>query len=153
MSNNNVWSFYPGKSTGADSIVLPDLSAICQELLDTGQLFKGHAKFKNAYDTRKQLSFCECVLCHVSANGFKSLVAPLSLKHQKNMDSGDKLIWDAAYNEEYNGLVSLPMWDIITQEEFCCLSKGKKALPTTAIATIKYDEKNCPECAKYCLVV
>ncbi len=69
------------------------------------------------------------------------------------MDSGDKLIWDAAYNEEYNGLVSLPTWDIITEEEFCCLSKGKKVLPTTAIATIKYDEHNRPKCAKYHLVV
>jgi hypothetical protein len=54
LSENNVWSFSPGKSVGTDSILLPDLSANCQELMDTGQLFKGHAKFKNVYDARNQ---------------------------------------------------------------------------------------------------
>jgi hypothetical protein len=54
------------------------------------------------------------------------------------MDSDDKLIWDAAYDE----LVSLPKWDAITEEQFHCLSKGKRALPIMAIATIKYDEHN-----------
>jgi hypothetical protein len=62
LSDKDVWSYYPGKSNGADSILLPDLSANCQELLDTGQLFRGHAKFKNVYDTRNQLSLCYCVL-------------------------------------------------------------------------------------------
>jgi hypothetical protein len=33
------------------------------------------------------------------------------------------------------------------------LSKGKKALPTMAITTIKYDSNNRPKRAKYCLVV
>jgi hypothetical protein len=33
------------------------------------------------------------------------------------------------------------------------LSKGKKALPTMAIATIKYDENNKPKRAKYRIVV
>ena len=33
------------------------------------------------------------------------------------------------------------------------LSKGKRARPTMAIATIKYDENNCPKRAKYRLVV
>jgi hypothetical protein len=94
LSDDNVWSFYPGKSTGADRILLPDLSANCQELLDTGQLFRGHAKFKNVYDARNQISLRDCVLRHVSAHGLKSLVAPLSLKHHSKMDPNDKLIWD-----------------------------------------------------------
>jgi hypothetical protein len=69
------------------------------------------------------------------------------------MDSNDKLIWDVAYDEEYDGLVSLPTWDILTEEQFRCISKGKRALPTMAIATIKYDENNKPKRAKYRLVV
>ncbi len=76
LSDKDVWSFYPGKSTGAYSILLPDLLANCQELLDTGQLFRGHAKFKNVYDTRNQLSLHNCALLHVSAHRLKSLVAP-----------------------------------------------------------------------------
>jgi hypothetical protein len=41
------------------------------------------------------------------------------------MDSNDKLIWDVAYDEEYDGLVSLPTWDILTEKQFCRISKGK----------------------------
>jgi hypothetical protein len=110
-----------GKSTSA-SIVLPFFLAHCKELLDTGQLFKGHPKFENVYDARNQLSIRDCVLCYVSGHELKSLVAPLSLKHLAKLDPGH-------------------------------LSKGKKALPTMTIATIKYDDHNRPKRAKYCLVV
>jgi len=48
------------------------------------------------------------------------------------MSPEDKAIWDVAYNEEYDGLESLPTW---------------------AIATIKYDDRNRPKRAKYRLVV
>jgi hypothetical protein len=54
------WYFYPGKSK--DGILLPDLTRNCQSLLDTGQLFHGHAKFRNVYDAPTQLSLCTCVL-------------------------------------------------------------------------------------------
>jgi hypothetical protein len=69
------------------------------------------------------------------------------------MDPSDKLIWDAAYDEEYDGLVSLPTWEVISDEQFRLLSKGKKALPTMAIATIKYDNHNRPKRAKYRIVI
>jgi len=69
------------------------------------------------------------------------------------MDPGDKSVWDAAYNEEYDGLVSLPTWEVISEDRYRELSKGKHALPTMAIATIKYDQNNKPKRAKYRLVV
>jgi hypothetical protein len=69
------------------------------------------------------------------------------------LDPGDKKIWDSAYDEEYNGLESLPMWEVITEDQYRQLSKGNRALPTMAIATIKYDENNRPKRAKYRLVV
>jgi hypothetical protein len=69
MDNDN-WYFYRGKSK--EGILLPDLSANCQMLLDTGQLFRGHAKFKTVYDTRTQLGLRDCVLHHVSAHGLTS---------------------------------------------------------------------------------
>jgi hypothetical protein len=75
------WYFYPGKSK--DGIALPDLSADCQQLMDTGQLFRRHAKFKSVYDARSQISLRDCVLQHISAHGLKSLVAPTSLKAHK----------------------------------------------------------------------
>lgn len=123
------------------SIALLDLSANSQELLDTGQIFEG------------QLSLHGCVLRNVSAHSLKSLVAPLSLKHHSKMDSEDKLIWDANYDEEYAGLVFFPTWDVITEGQFHCLSKGKQALLTMTIATIKYDQINHPMHAKYHLVL
>jgi hypothetical protein len=136
-----------------DGIPLANLEANCQELIDTGQLFKGHSKLKNLYVARSQISLRTSVLRHVSAHGLQSLLAPSSLKHHSKLSSTDKQIWDAAYNEEYDGLVSLPSWEVISEVEFQKLSKGKKALPTMAIATIKYDEHNRPKRAKYHLVV
>jgi hypothetical protein len=92
-------------------------------------------------------------LRHVSADGLKSLITPSSLCSHQKLDPSDKLIWDAAYNKEFDGLESLPTWEIISEDKFHQLSKGKKALPTMANATIKYDANNRPKQAKYCLVV
>ncbi len=133
--------------------MLSDFVASCQNLLDTGQLFRGHAKFKNVYDARNQLSLRDCVLRHVSAHGLKSLIPPTSLKAHHKVDPNDQVIWDAAYNEEYDGLESLPTWEVILESQYKQLSKGKRALPTMSIATIKYDENNRPKRAKYRLVV
>lgn len=81
--------------------------------MDSGQLFHGHAKFKTVYDTRNQISLKDCVLCHVSAHGLTSLIPPTSLKAHHKLDLADKAIWDAAYDEEYDGLESLPTWEVI----------------------------------------
>jgi hypothetical protein len=34
------------------------------------------------------------------------------------MDPDDKVIWDSAYDEEYDGLESLPTWEIISEDPF-----------------------------------
>jgi hypothetical protein len=153
LTEDKDWIFFPGKQTTTNGISLPNLEANCQELLDTGQLFRGHAKFRNVYDTRNQIALQYCVLRHVTAHGLQSLIAPSSLKQHSKMSSSDKAIWDAAYDEEYDGLTSLPSWEVISEDKYQKLSKGKKALPTMAIATIKYDENNKPKRAKYRIVV
>jgi hypothetical protein len=89
----------------------------------------------------------------VSAHGLKSLIAPSSLKHHHSMDSSDKEIWDAAYCEEYDGLASIPTWEVLSESQFKLLSKGCKPLPSMAISTIKYDSNNQPKRAKYRIVV
>ena len=73
-NSDDCWIFFPGKQTDTNGILMNDLEANCQELLETGQLFCGHAKFKNVYDTRNQLSLQQCVLHHVSAHGLSSLL-------------------------------------------------------------------------------
>lgn len=151
LGDDNEWYFYPGKSSVGT--ILPDLSASIQQLMDSGQIFRGHAKFKNVYDTRAQLGLHDCVLHHVMAHGLHSLIAPTSLMAHLKMDENDRSIWDAAYNEEYDGLESLPTWEVISEAQYHQLSKGQQALPTMAIATIKYDANNKPKRAKYRLVV
>jgi hypothetical protein len=149
LLSNNTWSFVPGKGDTMTSISLHDLPANCQVLLDTGQLFCGHAKFKKVHDTRNQLSLRKCVLRHVSAHGLKSLVPPSSLKAHQKLNSGDKQIWDSAYDEELDGLTSLPSWEIMTEDQYLKLNQGHKALPTP----IKYDEHNKAKRVKYHIVV
>jgi len=69
------------------------------------------------------------------------------------MSSNDQRIWGDAYSEEYDGLASLPTWEVLTEKQFKQLSKGTKALPSMAIATIKYDAFNQPKWAKYRIIV
>jgi hypothetical protein len=118
LNENQEWILYPGKQTSTNGIPLPDLVANCQKLLYTGQLFRGHTKFCNVYDTCNQLSLQHCVLHHVTAHGRQSLIAPSSLKQHSKMSPSDKIIWDTAYNEEYDGLTSLPSWEVISEDEY-----------------------------------
>jgi hypothetical protein len=69
------------------------------------------------------------------------------------LSSADQQIWQAAYDEEFDDLSSLPTWRVITEDQYKQMSKGVKALPSMAIATIKYDEFNRPKRAKYRIVV
>jgi hypothetical protein len=91
---------------------IPSLDPDNNWIFYTGQLFRGHAKFRRVYNTRNQVQLRDCVLRHVSAHGLMSIIAPTSLKHHMNMTSNDKCIWDAAYDEEFDGLTSLPTWEV-----------------------------------------
>ncbi|MFN9981554.1 MAG: hypothetical protein ACK53Y_16635, partial [bacterium] len=80
-------------------------------------------------------------------------MAPASLRAHSKLSSIDKQIWDDAYSEEFDGLSDLPTWEVLTEHEFKQLNHGVKALPSMAIATIKYDAFNRPKRAKYRIVV
>jgi len=148
------WIFCPGTSTDLTTgILLSDLLATAHKLLETGQLFRGHTKFCRVYQTRDQVHLCDCVFHHVTAHGLSSLVAPSSLKQLSNMSPADQHIWTAAYDEEFDGLSSLPTWDIIIEDQFHCLGNKIKALPSMVIARIKYDEFNRLKHVKYRIVV
>jgi len=121
--------------------------------MDTAQLFKGHTKFSRVYQARQQIELKTCVLCHVSAHSLQSFIFPSLLKYHNSMTPHDKKIWDEAYCEEYDGLVSIPTWQVLTESQFKLLSKGRRPLPSMAISTIKYDANNHPKRAKYWIVV
>jgi hypothetical protein len=42
------------------------------------------------------------------------------------------------------GLASIPTWEVLTEAQFKLISKGRKALPSMATSTIKYDASNKP---------
>jgi hypothetical protein len=105
------------------------------------------------YNAHAQIQLKDSILRHVSAHGLTSLVAPTSLRMHSKLSSTDKQIWDEAYSEEFDGLSNLPTWEVLSETEFKQLSNGVKALPSMAIATIKYDALNKPKRAKYRIVV
>jgi len=154
LSSLQQWIFTSGNSVDlSKGIILDDLPRTFHNLLDIGHLFKGHTKFQRVYNTRTQVQLRDSVLHHVSAHGLTSLLAPVSLNSHHKMTASDKVIWDEAYNEELDGLTSLPTWEVLTESQFKSLSKGVKALPSMAIVTIKYDALNRPKRAKYRIVV
>eukprot|EP00957_Ditylum_brightwellii_P028954 2187218-Ditylum_brightwellii.AAC.1 len=71
------------------------------------------------------------------------------------MNATDKDIWDQSYAEEYSGLHhDTHTWEYIMEEECSNLwPQFGHALPTIDLATIKPDEFECPQCAKYCICV
>jgi hypothetical protein len=154
QDTNQEWFFCPGTSMDlTKGVPLPNLSATCQNILDTGQLFRGHTEFRRVYQTRNQVQLRDCVLRHVTAHGLSSFVAPSSLRQLSTLSSAAQQIWQAAYDEEFDGLSSLPTWEVITEDQYKQMCKGVKALPSMAIATIKYDEFNRHKRAKYRIVV
>jgi hypothetical protein len=153
-TEDDKWFFCPGHTLDlAKGILLSDFSANCQEFLDTGQLYRGHTKFKRVYHTRHQIHLCDSVLRHVLAHGLSTLITPSSLSAHQKLSTTDQLIWNAAYDEEFDGLTSLPTWEVLTEDQYKKLGVGMKALPSMAIDTIKYDSINKPKRAKYRIVV
>ena len=74
LDDNNQWVFCPGNSKDVSAgTPFPDLSSTIQTLLDTGQIFRGHSKFKRVYSTRHQIQLRDSILRHVSAHGLTSL--------------------------------------------------------------------------------
>ncbi len=142
LNADNQWIFCPGNSKDlSQGILLHDLSANHQMLLDTGQLFRGHMKFTCIYKTRTQVQLRDSILRHVSAQGLMSLIAPPS--HLLIKTSGMMHILKTI----------LPTWEVVTEAQLKSLSKGMKALPSMAIATMKFDAFNCLRRAKYRIIV
>jgi hypothetical protein len=69
------------------------------------------------------------------------------------MTPQDKEIWDTAYSEEYDGLASIPTWEVLSESQFKLLSKGRKSLPSMVISTIKCDANNLPKQTKHRIIV
>jgi hypothetical protein len=62
LNDTGQWVFCPGTSRDTSTgIVLHDLPSTCEHLMDTGQLFKGHAKFQRVYNARNQIQLQDSI--------------------------------------------------------------------------------------------
>ena len=90
----------------------------------------------------------------ISAKTLEVKQAPATLPRHNRQTPPDKILWDAAYAEEYYGLKDLGTWEVISDEEYQKLKPiVVNALPSMAISTIKRDQDGKPIRCKYRLVV
>ena len=91
---------------------------------------------------------------HISAKSLIDMTAPSSLLKHYLMHPSDKQTWDASYRSEYEGLVDIDTWELLSQDDYNNLKDTVKGvIPTMAIiAVIKYDGEGSPVQAKYRIV-
>jgi hypothetical protein len=54
----------------------------------------------------------------------------------------DKITWDEAYKQEYDGLADIDTWEVISKQEYKDMKHMLGSLlPTMAISIIKYDRE------------
>ena len=74
---------------------------------------------------------------NISATNLTSSDVPNLLQH-KILNPNDKYIWYQAYDEEYDGIASLPAWAAITEQQMKNIcDKYTSFLPTMVISNIK----------------
>ena len=94
---------------------------------------------------------------HVSAASLVNTQAPNSLKEALHRNNPDRVIWGGAYDEEYDGLSDLEVFEEITIKEYQELIKlhgdKAKAIPSMNLFTVKEDKEGNPIRAKARIVV
>ena len=94
---------------------------------------------------------------HVSAANLSSPLPPSNLIKGLSKDNSDAGVWNAAYNEEYDGLNGLDTFAEISEDEYNTLVAKHgdkcKAIPTMNIFTVKKDKDGNPVRAKSRIVV
>ena len=115
------WEFLPGRNGTNTPIPLPNFLEIAESLVHNRKLFQGW-KSRAVVLTARRSRITSNIIAHkiynrhVSAKKLHLLEAPSHLKHDK-LHPEDKLVWDSAYHEEYQGLVDIDTWELITDEE------------------------------------
>ena len=89
---------------------------------------------------------------HVSAANLNANFAPLNLKTALTGSNPNRRVWDASYNEEFDGLNGLNVFTEINAKQYCeyrCIHGEKAtAIPTINLFTIKPDMDENPNRAK-----
>ena len=152
LKHSHNWFFRPGVKPSNKLIKLPDFETIAPDMVSCGHLARGHIKFQPLINLCSGGTLRRIVANHISAANLTSLEVPTLLQHH-SLPPEDKLTWDAAYKEEYDGLKSLPAFECITESDYLKMKSTKiKMLPTMAISTIKFNKDGLPQRAKYRIV-
>ena len=156
IHNEKGWFFKPGRKIESHHPLkkLPNFEDTVNQMVTTRQLQKGFHAHKVMVQQQQLYSSRNIVAFHISAKNLLIPTAPSSLKNHSKLPESDKITWNQAYSEEYNGLQELEVFDYISEAEYQKLKHilGQK-LPSIAIATIKYNADGQPERAKYRLCV
>jgi len=148
QQSDSTWHFQPGRTDSHSTIPIDDMDSAITNM----QVIKGYIPLSKLALYRQNHGLHTIVGRHVSAANLHSLDPPTLVKHTR-LQPNDKKIWDAAYNEEYDGLQKNPTWLTLTQDEFNKIKHTVNGiLPSMAISTIKYDSNGHPERAKYRIV-
>ena len=157
-NTNQEWSFLPGRKKSNPQIILPNFNLDAESMIQNKKLFQGWKSTHIVMTARRVQSTSNTIASliingKVSAKDLQSMKAPTLLKHYK-LSQNDKLIWDAAYKAEYDGLVNINTWELISEDEYQALKAMGKGgiMPTMAITTIKTNGKGEPVRAKYRIV-
>ena len=152
IHTDQQWYFHYGRSNTTEPTLLKNFDRDARDLIHQQHLIRGHPPFHTIIANRKSIIFKESVARHVSAASLKNLDAPTLIQMQSLIDT-DKEAWNQAYDEEYDGLNSLPAWTPISEEQYKEMrSIVGNALPTMAISTIKFDENGQPKRCKWRIV-
>ena len=95
--------FRHGTRTTNKITLLKHFPQCAMDLIKSHQIFEGHPCFKNIRNLHIERSLTSALANHVSASQLTSHEIP-TLITQHCLPTSDKKIWDAAYNEEYDGL-------------------------------------------------
>ena len=160
LQDNDDWKFRPGRSKNNPNktpINLHHFLELAQSMVNNKKLFCGWRNTQTVLTARHVRASSNIIAHriaarHVSATTLDLLQAPTLTKHNK-LSQNDKLLWDAAYKEEYEGLLRLGTWEVISEEQYKLIKKSTgNPLPTMAISTIKKDKEGNPKRCKYRIV-
>ena len=160
QQEKDQWTFHPGRKINNPNkhpIILHHFNEIAQSMVNNKKLFDGWRNARTVLTARlvrasSNIIAHKIAARHISAKTLEVLKAP-TLSHHKKLPTSDKLLWDAAYREEYEGLLRLGTWEVITEAQYRLIQKTTGApLPTMAISTIKKDKDGSPKRCKYRIV-
>ena len=155
---DNTWSFIAGRTKKGRTIPLPNFPLLIDSLVANKKIFKGWVNSTQAATARRirmtsNLIANLIISSKVSAANLHDQQTPSSLLNHYKLHPHDKVIWDKAYAQEYQGLQDIDTWEYISETDYQnCKHIFGKLMPTMAISVIKKDENGKPVRCKYRIV-